>query len=264
MPEQYVLLTDLSSMDGRITQVVRDLERRILCRFYKPKYHEEVMEYHRNSYNRDVVITNKRGESVKYNMGTARGSGSRATSLFNTYLSAIMTYCSYRRSGRDREAAWDHLGVFGGDDGLTGDLAFDTYKQVAAEFGQKATGKTVVRGEVGVEFLSRWYTGQIWHGTPQSNADFGRALGNFHLSSLKAPQGVVAYHKARGYLVNDAATPILGDLCRAVLRNARRCGVDRQFISEADIDRITPWFARRELQLDSILVESTRTVPIQS
>jgi hypothetical protein len=240
-----VVLTDLSSMDGRISLAVRDMELRLLLRLFRPDFHKEVTNLHQSTYSRRAYLPQRQFESeVAYDTGFARGSGSRDTSALNTILSALMAYCSYRRADLAPLAAWEALGVFGGDDGLTPSLDFETFARIAAAFGQVATGRTESRGGR-VEFLSRVYSPAVWDGVPDSTCDVIRCLGKFHLTTLQFPDVRVAYAKAKALTLTDSQTPVVGILVKRICEVCETAGINAEVIPRMPLDSWTDRVVQR-------------------
>jgi hypothetical protein len=77
----------------------------------------------------------------------------------------------------------------------------------------------VKSGELGIKFLARVYSPNIWFGDLNSVCDLPRQLSKFHVTVV-LPDNVTAttklLEKVRSYLLTDAKTPILGEYCTRV------------------------------------------------
>jgi len=212
---EWAVPSDFSKFDGTISDIVRELERMILRRAFHPSCVAEVLDLHSNQFNKTGLTR----FYVKYLSGTSRASGSPETSIFNTIVNAFIAYATWRLSKVDGEyvepdVAWSKLGVYGGDDGLTPDIDSDMYEKTAKMFGLQLTTETIMRGDLGIVFLSRFYTSDVWFGDPNSCCDLRRQLGKFH-TTVKL-QGVVPVEKllekSRAFYLTDRNSPILGQL----------------------------------------------------
>jgi hypothetical protein len=240
-----VLETDFSSMDGRISQAYRTFELKVLTKCFPNS--PELVKLHASTYGREMVLPS----GTVYQQGTARGSGERGTSVLNTLHTALIAFIAYREDGLEPDEAYRKLGIFGGDDGLTAEVSLAAFKRAATYYGQKATGVSKMAGSVGLSFLSRLYTGEVWRGDPNSCADPERALGKFHLSSRQGiPLWEMAKQRALGYLYSDQNTPFLGDL---VTQLWQRCQTETpdggDLDPHSDPHEIRSWMARTKLSL---------------
>lgn len=215
-----VVATDLSRFDGRVSPILRELERRVLLRYFPTEYHDQILTLHTSQFNVKAVTA----KGVKYDLGTARASGSPETSAFNSIANAFMAYYALRRTQRDGafmspQEAYAGLGIYGGDDGLTGDVPPHVYTKACADVGQTLVAEEITRGKIGVKFLARYYSPEVWYGCIDSMADVGRQLSKFHTSVRVRPQVTPAdilVEKATGFLYSDPNTPLLGPLCHKV------------------------------------------------
>jgi hypothetical protein len=119
--------TDFSRFDGRVSDLLRILEKKVLLRAYGHEYAHEVSELHNSQFNQTAFCT----FGTRYETGTSRASGSPETAAFNSIANAFTAYLTFRMT-RERggfiapDAAWKRLGVYGGDDGLTADVDPET------------------------------------------------------------------------------------------------------------------------------------------
>jgi len=220
---QTVSLTDYNKLDGRISPLFRELERRGLLRAFEQRYHADLLAIQRSQFN----LVGRTEHGIRYQQRTSRASGSAETSGANTVDNAFVAYKTFRTM---RSPSGDHyspdeayamLGVYGGDDGATGDVDIAIYEECAAQCGQKLTAKVVRRGGRGVQFLSRVFGPQVWYGDPSSMCDVPRQLAKLHVCK-RLPPDVSATRKLaerlRGFQLTDAKTPFIGDLVHHAIR----------------------------------------------
>jgi hypothetical protein len=215
-------LTDFSRMDGRVDGVVREFERRLMLAGFPRKYHHALFKLMRNQHSLRGVTRN----GVKYDTGLGRSSGSAETSSFNTALAAFTCYCAYRRQRNDHgrhftpKEAWNKLGLYGGDDGLSADINPECAEIASKSVGQKLEINVVKRSEMGVTFLARHYGPDVWFGDSNTCCDLKRQLTKFHLT-VHLPSNVSCIEKlqekAYAFHLTDSNSPIIGPFVRKVL-----------------------------------------------
>jgi hypothetical protein len=218
---------DYNRMDGTISPANRELESMVIVRAFVRDVHERALELANSQVN--MAVRCRLG--TKYQSGTARGSGSPETGLFNTINTAFNAYCAFRSEGVPPIVAYEMLGIYCGDDSATpsGDCCGGPIPRVseaalvraASKMGQELEVTTVKRGSVGVKFLARLYGPDVWFGDPNSMCDLKRQLSKLH-TTVALPSKVTplmkAVEKARAFGLTDANTPVLGEWCRTVLR----------------------------------------------
>jgi hypothetical protein len=209
-----VVPTDLSKFDGHCSNLVRMLERTVLLRAFSQQYHDMIIDLHESQFGLTCFLPS----GVSYDQGFARASGSPETAAFNSVVNSFIAYAALRMDGRDALEAWEQLGVYGGDDGLTPDVDEAIYVKAAEMIGQKLTISTLRRGDDGVTFLARMYSPEVWTGSPDSCCDLPRQLGKFHLTSKAGPYSSEKFNamkleqKLIAFSFTDANTPIICDL----------------------------------------------------
>ena len=208
-----VMNTDFSRWDGRHSNLLRQLESMALLRAFREMYHEELADLHRGQYKMDGFL-----EEVKYFLEYARASGSPETASFNGMDNAFVGYLHFRLDresapGLSPQAAWNALGLYGGDDGLTADVHPNNYERAAKMVGHKLTVERIPRGSFGVSFLARMYSPNVWEGDLNSCCDLPRQLGKFH-ATVSLPSSVKPTHKllekAFSFWLTDEFTPVIG------------------------------------------------------
>lgn len=235
---------DLSRMDGRINAFVRDLERRFYLYVFDPAYWKDVTIEHSNAWGRKCAL-----KGVKYYQAWARASGDPETSNANSLVSAFIQFCACKNAGI---CPLDQQGnprfIVGGDDSLCSDVDDRAFSAACDDVGQKPKPSFFHRDCFGVNFLARFYSPAVWSGDPTSMADPERALRSLAFS-VNLPQ-ITRVTKAKrlaekcyARLLTDADTPIVGPLCRAILRS-----LQQEFkIGEIDLTNSCPadfsWFA---------------------
>jgi len=221
----WAIPTDFSKFDGTHSPWLSKIEEKILRRVFPVEYHDEVIKLYRSQ--REAVGITTFGE--RYNTGHSRLSGSPETSVFNTIDNALVAFItlSEMKAGPNRyQDAWNGLGAYLGDDGVTAEVDQQLYETVATKVGVKLTACRVEPGEA-VPFLSRLFE-DPWNGFLGSHMEVRRQVDKLHLtrSATNVPAAVVLYRKAAGYLMTDPSTPFISAWCIAVLRWCANRNVD--------------------------------------
>jgi len=219
---QIATNTDFSRFDGHGSNVMRELEKMILLRAFRPQYHDELMQLHKSQYGMVAYAT----FGTVYHQGFSRGSGSPETSAFNSLMNAFVAYLCLRMSKIDGvhytpSRAWKCLGVYGGDDGLTADVDPKTYERAARMVGQELTISLVRCGSLGIKFLARVYSPNVWFGDINSCCDLPRQLSKLHTTVAMHPTitpSMKLLEKVRSFSLTDYNTPIIGEICWSVVK----------------------------------------------
>jgi hypothetical protein len=218
-----VICTDLSRFDGRVSRILRMLEHMAMMRFFAKEYHAHLAELMATQKNQRAYTT----YGVKYDTGESRASGSAETADFNSMDNAFMAYVDKRTTivnGRflSPQEAWDALGLYGGDDGLTADSNPEHYTNTCKGVGQVLTAEIYERGQFGVNFLARLYGPDVWHGAMDSMCDVKRQLTKFHATTCLPPSVTPIQkfaEKAVAFAFADRNTPIIGEMACCFLEN---------------------------------------------
>jgi hypothetical protein len=239
-----VVPTDYTKFDGTHSEFLVQVELELLLAAFPPEDHLRVKALFLSQYN-TVGYTNN---DVCYRTVWGRLSGSPETSLFNTFDNALIGFIALAEihggthpSENHLEMAWNGLGVYGGDDGLTCGVPCNKYVAVASTMGLKLKAERVSMGEP-VPFLSRLFT-ECWVGGYGSITEPTRQLQKLHLTTAgpEVDIGQVCVRKAHGYLLTDPETPVLADWARAVVRITPTVVVDGLLYSYSqDVN----WFAQ--------------------
>jgi len=240
--------TDFSRMDGRVGEVLRHLEKTLIMKLFGKRFHNELLELMRGQ-------TNLRGvtrHGIKYDSGLSRLSGSPETSVFNTIANAFVAFLTFRKTKVQNRyvnkfEAWNRLGIYGGDDGLTADVDDGLYATAAAMVGQHLTSETKHRGASGVKFLARLYGPEVWFGDMNSTCDIPRTLSKFH-TTVALPKSVSdeekLVDKAYALSLTDSNTPIVGPYVTRVMSkrppNFKFRNYGRKWQFEQDVSKQYP------------------------
>jgi hypothetical protein len=244
--------TDYSRFDGHVSRNVRRWEAKLLQTLF-PQYREFVTKLHASQV--DKLAKTRRG--YHYETGTSRLSGSPETSIMNTLVNMLIAYCTTRRDYPELTPIeiFDKLGIFGGDDGLTGDVTEESLLKAATAWGQKVTYVLKQRGDC-LAFLARIY-GNVWYydgdeRDVSSMQDPRRALSKLHVSVRNHlhPFAKLTLRMA-AYSLTDMNTPLLGKLASVVLDRARELPQYVPFTETVNYPYLAPWLARWGPNLDS-------------
>jgi hypothetical protein len=213
-----ITATDLSRFDGRVSIILRELERKAMLRAFHEDYTQEILEIMATQKDRRAVTK----FFVAYLTYLARLSGSAETADFNSLDNAFMAYAAKRETRRNGVyltplEAWNELGVYGGDDGITPDVDPQVYTRICASVGQLLELAVFKRGSPGVNFLARYFSPLVWFGDSNSMCDVKRQLSKLH-ASITLPPNISSLdklgQKLTGFSFTDLNTPIIGDLVR--------------------------------------------------
>jgi hypothetical protein len=207
-------VTDYSRFDGHVSPALRTFEEMFMIACFAREYHDELLELMRNQYR----LLSTLGE-LAWIGGYERLSGSPETSPFNTVDNAFIAYCYKRSEGCSVEQAWEELGIYGGDDGLTLNVKPKRYIRIASRLGQVLDIRVITRGKTGVRFLNRIYGPGVWFGDPNSCCDVLRAVSKFH-TAVNMPFTITnqtkLLDKAYAYWLSDRNTPLIGEFVTSV------------------------------------------------
>lgn len=216
--------SDYTRLDGTVNRLCRKLEETVLLRAYAPEYVDRVRIAMRTQHHLDGYGT----FGSKYETEWSRLSGSPETSTFNSLDTAFVAYVTYREMGKTPEQAWEALGIFGGDDGLTANIDLKQYEKAANNMGLILKAEKLTRGSRGVMFLARKYTSDVWTGEASSCCDILRQLMKFH-TTVSLPPHVSSQdklvEKAYSYYLTDRNTPIIGSFCTKTHAEMVRIGI---------------------------------------
>lgn len=245
--KQFVIQTDFSRFDGRVSSFVRVFEEMVLMRAFGPEFHAQINELHSKQYQQNA----RTRFGTTYQTLWTRLSGSPETSIFNTMLNALMEYVAQREHDptRSPQEVFASLGLKGGDDGIAADLPQAPFFLVASKFGLKLTGECIPRGEPGVKFLARSFGPEVWCGDANSCCDFARTLSKFgltvNMTGVTPAQKLVA--KAAALRLTDPNTPYIQDFTAKVAEMA--VGIEPALgpdLTELQRIQLTSWWSKYE------------------
>lgn len=230
---------DLSRCDGRISNVVRLLETHIVSRFFHQDHLSDALQLLKTQHHLKAYCT----LGTEYKTLWTRLSGSPETSIFNTILSAFISYVAFRMDRLSPKEAYQRLGIYGGDDSLTADVTPGKLANAAKMVGQVLTSNVRKRGQT-VTFLSRVFGPGVWFGEPNSCCTIPRQLSKFH-TTVALPPGITAQQKliekARCYWLTDRNTPIIGKFAQKVVVLAKIQPADAP--TDPALAALTTWWA---------------------
>jgi len=208
------VMGDGNRFDGHVKRRMRILERICALRFFAVEHHSAVNECMDEQVGQPGVTT----EGRRYKSGYTRGSGSLETSDFNSVGTAFIDYLAHCETVVNGvkctpDQAWARLGIFGGDDSLSGDIDPDVLVRAARDMGQDYEVQVVRRGELGVNFLNRWFSRAVFDGDTNSMARPDRALAKLWVgpAGLRDPLERFA-ERCSGYYRMDKNSPVLGEI----------------------------------------------------
>lgn len=212
--------SDFSKFDGHGSNLMRELERMVLLRAFHPDYHAEILDLHQAQYQ----LRGYGAFGTRYATQNSRASGSPETSLFNSLVNAFVAFLAFRMTALEGsfltpEQAFVKLGIYGGDDGLTADMDSGIYIKAATSIGQDLTAEVINRGKLGVKFLARVYSPDVWTGDTNSCCDVPRQLAKIHVTvtlGVDVTPTMKLLEKVRAFSLSDINTPIIGELCARV------------------------------------------------
>jgi len=197
--------TDFSKFDGTISSDLRRcVESAAYIRYFTAEHQPRLRQLLRADVQQRIWTRN----GVAYSNGFGRGSGSPTTTDGNTMLNAFIGYAALRLDGNDPSAAYLRIGPKMGDDSV--ESASEPSIKLACDMAGLRVKTTVCVGNTEVPFVSRFFVSPMT--TRRSYTDPVRAITKMHLN-LKSdvPDDIALQRKANGYLITDAATPVVGD-----------------------------------------------------
>jgi hypothetical protein len=234
--KSHVTVTDHSRFDGHVNAKTRLLERAIMLRYFHVSCHAEMERLMNLQYGQG----GRTRQGHAYKTECDRASGSPETSIFNTLLNSFIAFCELVEVCESADEAFKRLGAYLGDDGLSVDARPQRSQDIASAWGLELTCDVVKRGKVGVEFLSRIYSPEVWAGNMNSMAD-PRRLSKFHCGVRR--QGATDHarfvERLSGYACTDRNTPAIGDL----ITRAIELGVTLHHSNELGL---RPYYAEEE------------------
>jgi hypothetical protein len=217
-----ILDTDANRFDGNVKLALREFDQMLLSRAYAQRHHGHLSKVRRKTFGY-VAQTNG---GFEYWTDATQLSGFPDTAALNSARSAFFSYAALRLQGLTPAQAWQGLGLYGGDDGFTADLDADIFQSVAQDFGMSMECVFVRRGEMGVNFLGRYYSPDVFTGDTNTMIDFGRMIVKLHLTvDPDAAHPAAKWRKFSEKLTSlactDMHTPVVQELLDAATRTGR-------------------------------------------
>jgi hypothetical protein len=209
-------LKDFSRMDGRHSNVLHYLEKYCYCRAFHESVHEHLIEM----VNKHHHLRARTTFGIRLMTEFQRLSGGADTSGANTLDTAFVAYLAYRMMWIEAAQAWSMLGIYGGDDGLDGDVDPEVASKAALRVGQVLEVDEIIRGAPGVMFLARRYGPDVWYGDVNSCCDIKRQVAKLHTTVQlvgKVTKEQKLQEKAYSFFLTDANTPIVGPFVKKAL-----------------------------------------------
>jgi hypothetical protein len=187
MTAQSACDADAHRLDGNISNVSRTSERYGLLRLFHTSVHNELLDVSERQFGQH----GRTREGVHFEQEFGRGSGSHETAPLNSIDTATMCFGGYRRMkdsngsyiDAGRAYAMLNRGLIGGDDSILFDMDADCLVLSAATHGQLFEANITKRGNIGVNFLARFYTEEVWYGETFNCCDILRQLRKLHVSA---------------------------------------------------------------------------------
>nr|UQB76087.1 RNA-dependent RNA polymerase [Flumine nodavirus 18] len=203
--------SDYSRFDGTISLWLREnVERAIYLRWVAVGYARDLGDLLAAEINPRAMTSN----GLAYEPEASRLSGSPLTTDGNTLINAFVSYAAGRVAGLDARKAWDLLGIYAGDDGLS------PIKPVYLRTAAKDLGlalKCERRTEGHMAFLGRIFY-EAASGHDGSVQDPLRTWRKLHISF--APKTIsdrqALANRAAGYRSLDPNAPVLLEWCAKV------------------------------------------------
>lgn len=198
-----LLETDFSRFDGSISNL-RPYESILLQKLFPDDSRELLILW-------NLQFGAKYAGKFSYVTEGERCSGSPETSVLNTIDNAMFNYAAFRNSGSSKTEAWNSLGLYGGDDGVTPTNKPDEWPKLAVLLGMNIKPKIVRKGQM-VSFLGRMFGG-VWSGSPNSCCDLQRTVRNLCYSHDRITDpGVKLQQKIGSLCITDSKTPMFKTL----------------------------------------------------
>lgn len=220
--------TDGEKLDANISYFFRELEEMLLMRAFAPHYHDSIREIHESQYSCKFPRTRK---GTRANLRFSRRSGEGGTSLFNTIDMMFVPFCAMRLHGHSARDSFKMIGLHGGDDGLMVQyVSLELLKQTGDELGLPLKIKSV-ESDKPYSFLGITKLGAHIDLYVPDASRFIYKIGYSHVKNV--PLNEVLYRKCEPYVLMYPNVPLVGNLCRAVLRILKRQGfkVDSKYDS---------------------------------
>jgi len=204
--------TDFSRWDGTMGEFLSTFEKLVCLKAFPSAYADEIDRLFDG-------MTNVKGSTkfgIKFVLNWGRLSGSGQTSFGNSVSNALIGYIGLREAGLCPQTAWDGLGIYGGDDGLTPICPGLDLERVAAALGAKL--KIISQPtSMPTTFLGRLFYNPTQ--TPCHVCDVARSVKKLDSSTLDDKDWFVGlWAKITAWQVTDSETPLIRAFTRSALK----------------------------------------------
>lgn len=245
--------TDFSAQDATIDNRKRNVELMLLLQLFDEKWHPVIETWHYTDYCGRVLYGDPGTKRESHEFNGSRGSGSPFTTLGNTPLTGLFAYIALRLSGLIPPEAWEGLGIYSGDDGVTAELPPAFCNQAAELLG------FLVKSSINhkyVPFLGRHYF-DPFSGHISSIQSPLRTLSKLHTTLLNIEEFTAEetmIMKAICLQVTDKDSDFFGAWSEKILKDAQKKQADSVQTLEAKILKypgLHPYFAINALKSHS-------------
>jgi hypothetical protein len=252
---EYITETDFSAQDATIDYDKRHVELLFLKELFHPKWHHLIENWHYTDYCGRVLYGPPGTRREKHMFKGSRGSGSPFTTYGNTPLTALFAYIALRLTGLSDREAWDALGIYSGDDGITANLPPGSCAEAADAMGflVKPFKRTLYIG-----FLGRNFFDPI-HGSFSSIQSPLRTLSKLHTTLLNIDEFTAEetmLMKAICLQVTDKESDFFGDWSRKVLKDAHEVQIASLQAKVLKYPGLHPYFAVKALETNATYVNN--------
>lgn len=213
----HLTSSDVHRMDGSVSEFLRLILKLVFGEFVPKEYQDVINQILENEINAKGRTT----FGVYYEALGSILSGSSLTSLLGTLVNCYINWCAWRKLGKTAKEAYELLGMYFGDDGLTPDLPAAALADVAKDHGMTYESEEHLPHQP-VKFLGRIYV-DLWS-DGVSIAQVDRQIRKIHLTATPAevPMQAVLLRRAAALRLTDGNTPFLREWSDKVLQLAAR------------------------------------------
>jgi hypothetical protein len=249
----YATETDFSAQDATIDEDKRNVELLLLKELFHRGWHYLIENWHYTDYCGRVLYGPPGTKREAHEFKWSRGSGSPFTTYGNTPLTALFAYIALRLSGLTDREAWNALGIYSGDDGITPNLPPESCDKAAALLGFLVKSAKKVRY---IGFLGRNYFDPI-HGSYSSIQSPLRTLSKLHTTLLNIDEFTAEetmLMKAICLQVTDKHSDFFGPWSRKVLEDAHAVQIASLKAKVLKYPGLHPYFAIKALETNATYV----------
>ncbi len=206
---------DANRHDGHVRLSLRMLEKALLTAFFQHTFHKQLHELLDRQIHRKGVTS----YGYWYDTELVRCSGSPETACLNSCDTKFIDYVARRHSGVSMHEAYHAPGLFAGDDSISFDVDPKMIEKAGKLVGSNIEAIEFRRGAPGVNFLSRYFTSEVWTGNPSSMCDIPRILSKIHVTPNLGEFSKIEKltQKLMGLYRTDAQTPLIKSIIETAL-----------------------------------------------